>query len=348
MSALSLTLSRLPHLDQLKLLASNFIVLHHLAAYGPISDVLAKAHPTLISWLYEYARSAVQVFIVIAGYLAGKSLSRPGQHFSGAPFELIRQRYRRLILPYLAALTLAILAALLARQWMTDISIPAAPSWPQALAHVFLLQNLLGYDSLSAGVWYIAIDFQLYVMLVFLLWLGSYASKWRAGRWLVIALLMASLFYFNRDASWDNWAVYFFGAYALGAVAAWSADSRRPNAHLLILATVGLAALALDFRERIALALVIALVLGLLQRRKFFIPELPQGQERGAPVQGNISYSLFLVHFPICLLGNTLFSRLGVSDSPAAAMAAFLACWGVSVAAAFLFYRWVELPLSRR
>jgi peptidoglycan/LPS O-acetylase OafA/YrhL len=348
MSDRSLTLSRLPHLDQFKLMASNFIVLHHLAAYGPISDVLAKAHPDMIAWLYEYARTAVQVFIVIAGYLAGKSLSRAGQHFSGAPFDLIGQRYRRLILPYIAALVLAILAALLARQWMSDTSIPAVPSWRQALAHVFLLQNLLGYDSLSAGVWYIAIDFQLYVMLTFLLWLGSLARQWRAGRWLVMALLLASLFYFNRDDSWDNWAVYFFGSYALGAVAAWSADSRRPNAHLLILAMVGLAALALDFRERIALAVVIALVLGLLQRRKFWLPELPQAQERSAPAKANIFYSLFLVHFPVCLLGNTLFSQLGLSDSPAAAMLAFLACWGLSVVAAYLFYRWVELPLSRR
>lgn len=342
-----MTLSRLPHLDHFKLMASNFIVLHHLAAYGPISDVLAGAHPAVMAWLYDYARMAVQVFIVIAGYLAAKSLSHRGQHFSGAPLRLIAQRYRRLILPYLASLLLAIGAAMLARHWMQDASVPAAASWPQALAHVFLLQSLTGYEALSAGVWYIAIDFQLYALLALLLWLGSYAKNWRTGRWLVTAMLLSSLFFFNRDDGWDNWAVYFFGAYGLGALACWSAESRQPKTHLLVLALVTVAALAIDFRHRIALALVTALLLGLMHGHKFSLPTLPAPKVQGAPVPGNISYSLFLVHFPVCLLGNMFFAQLGASASLATATLAFLACWGISLGAAQLFYRWVELPLSR-
>ncbi|MGZ8261721.1 MAG: acyltransferase family protein, partial [Methylotenera sp.] len=62
--------TRFPAIDAFKAIASQLIVLHHLAAYGPLSDAVQQAAPGLISWLYDYARMAVQVFFVIGGYLA--------------------------------------------------------------------------------------------------------------------------------------------------------------------------------------------------------------------------------------------------------------------------------------
>ena len=82
-------------------------------------------------------------------------------------------------------------------------------------------------DALSAGVWYVAIDFQLFALMTLLLWLG------RRPRWpqaLLLGLMLASLFFFNRDEDWDNWALYFFGAYGMGAAAFWAGNARRPAA----------------------------------------------------------------------------------------------------------------------
>ena len=42
----------------------------------------------------------------------------------------------------------------------------------QFLAHALLLHSLLGMDALSAGVWYVAIDFQLFTLFVAVLWLA--------------------------------------------------------------------------------------------------------------------------------------------------------------------------------
>ena len=39
------------------------------------------------------------------------------------------------------------------------------------------------------------------------------------GAGAVVAGVAASLWGFNRDAQWDVWAVYFFGAYGLGMMA---------------------------------------------------------------------------------------------------------------------------------
>ena len=42
---------------------------------------------------------------------------------------------------------------------------------------------------------------------------------------LMASLALASLFYFNRNADWDNWALYFMGAYTLGAVTSWASQT---------------------------------------------------------------------------------------------------------------------------
>jgi hypothetical protein len=33
----------------------------------------------------------------------------------------------------------------------------------QILSHLILMQQILGFDSISSGVWYVAIDWQLYI-----------------------------------------------------------------------------------------------------------------------------------------------------------------------------------------
>lgn len=332
--------------DALKLLASQLIVLHHFATYGPLADALGRAAPALSAWFYDYARMAVQVFLVLGGYLAVRSLAPAGEFRVGTPWRAILQRYQRLTLPFLAALFLAVASAALARQWLNADFIPGAPAWGQALAHAGLLHGVLGVDSLSAGVWYVAIDFQLFALVTLLLWLG------RRPRWpqaLLLGLMLASLFFFNRDAGWDNWALYFFGAYGLGAAAFWAGNARRPGWLLVLLAGVGLLALAFDFRERIALALTVALLLGLLQwRQRTAASRLrpPASLSNAVALLGKTSYSLFLVHFSILMLGNALFARLGLGGSWLTWLF-LLGCWASCLGLAVGFERWVETPLSR-
>lgn len=48
----------LPGVDALKGLACVLIGWHHLAFYGPMSDVVHRAAPWLMNWLYTYGRMA--------------------------------------------------------------------------------------------------------------------------------------------------------------------------------------------------------------------------------------------------------------------------------------------------
>lgn len=342
--------SRFAALDLLKAVASQLIVLHHLAFYGPMADHAQTIAPALIDWLDSHARIAVQIFLVMSGFLAAKVLSPHGLPGVDDPLRIILRRFVKLVPSYLVAIGFAVAASELARSWMTHDSISAPPTLPQLAAHAALLHDVLEYESLSAGVWYVAIDFQLYVLLTLLLWLAGVIAQGRRVTWFVPGLITVavagSLLHFNRDPDWDAWAVYFFGSYGLGALAWWASDTlRRPSAVALLLAAMllsAVAALILDFRSRIAVALVTALILVVVSRGGLILP----GQ-RSALINflGRISYSIFLVHFPVCLIVNAAFTRFAPAQ-PWVQAAGMLIAWAASVAAGAAFHRWIEVPLG--
>lgn len=321
--------------DSFKAGAAQLIVLHHLVAYGPVAAAVALASPMLADWLYDYARMAVQVFLVIGGYLAARSLDGG---IKGGLLPSIFKRYLRLVLPFLAALLLTGVVAMLVRPIFNDDALPAIPTLAQVLAHVFLLHGVLDYESLSAGAWYVAIDFQLYVLFALLVWASRHALRWHLL--IVIALTLASLFHFNRDSALDDWAFYFFGAYGMGVLAFHISRQARALPWLALLVGIAALSLYLDFRGRILVAVCVAAALVLLRH---VAVGKDTWQARGMAYLGLNSYALFLVHFSLCLLGNAAFAWLGW-HAPAAGVAMLLLIWAASNLLADRFYRHVEQP----
>ncbi|MBS0453516.1 MAG: acyltransferase [Proteobacteria bacterium] len=351
----------MPLLDAVKGIACLFIVGHHLCRYGPMPEGAASLAPRLIGWLGRDGRLAVQVFLVIAGFLASASLAPEGVlRARQGPWQRVWQRYARLAMPYLAALCVSVLVAAAIRPWFDHDAVPAAPMFAQLLAHGLLLQDLLGYDALSTGVWYVAIDFQLFVLALALVMLAEWLQRrWRldAARaaWLLVVLVLtmaaASLFAFNLRAELDSTAFYFIGSYGLGMLAFWIGRIRQPGrygAALALLAALGVVALLWDWRIRIAIALAMALLLALGQRRGWL--SAPPAWLAAEPLLwlGRISYSLFLIHFPVILLVNALVAQIGV-HSPWVDLLGMLAAVVLALGAAALLHRWVESrPASAR
>ncbi len=336
--------ARLPLIDALKALASQLIVLHHLAFYGPMSDAVRPWAGPLVDALSAHGRLAVQVFLVVAGFLAVRGLAPGGVPKAFDPVTLVRRRWVRLAGPYLAALAIAVTAAALGRVLTDHDTVPGAPTLVQLLANAAMLQDILGQGALSAGIWYVAIDLQLYALLTVLLWLAHRSPVPGAGPLLVIALGAASLLGFNRDAEWDAWGLYFFGSYALGALAGWAGPTRGGRAALAALAVLGAAALTLDFRTRIAVALATALLLA------WGMPRGLGARRLASPILewlGRISYSVFLVHYPVCMLVAAAAARW-FADAPLPAALGLALAWVGSTAAGALFHRCVEAPLSAR
>ncbi len=346
------TAARLLPIDVLKVVAAQLIVLHHLAFYGPMADHAAALWPGLFDWLAAHARIAVQIFLVVGGFLAGQRLL-PGRPLRGGLIAHGVDRYLRLALPLAAALLVAIAGAALARQWMAHDSIPAGPSVEQWLWHLLLLQDLVGVDALSAGVWYVAIVFQLHVVLLLLV-----AITWPLGRssglapWLLVGAVALSALWFNRQSAWDIAAPYFLAAYGLGVLVAWGSADRSAGLACWAAIVVVAVALAIDWRDRLGLALALAIGLGLWQaiirHRATVVTERrsPGWLQDTISTLARSSFALFLVHFPIALVVNAWFTR-HVSAEPWPQAGGVLMAWLASVAAGECFFRWIEQPLMR-
>ena len=213
--------------DVIKTLASQLIVLHHFVLYGPMIKTVYPLAPAALDWIYNDGRLAVQAFLVLGGYLAARSLAPLAQQLRFQPTapevaRLAWRRYLRLIRPYMVALLLALVSAALARWLLVEPDTPAAPSVQQGLYHLFLLQDIVGVDALSTGVWYVGIDLQLYALLLLLLWGSHSLAAWLGVNVasLRLALLVGaagvSLCLFNRSMNLDIWGIYILGAYGLG------------------------------------------------------------------------------------------------------------------------------------
>ena len=330
--------SRNALIDSVKGLACATIVAHHLAFYGPMSDSAHDLIPSVVDVLSEYGRMAVQVFLVLGGYLAAASLAPDGVLREGPAAQHIGRRFVRLIVPYAVALLVAVLAAALVRPFLEHPSVPGEPELHQLLANALLLQDIVGEEALSAGVWYVAIDFQLFACAVLLLAALRHAPA-RVQRWapgMVAAGGALSLLVFNRMPDQDMWAWYFWGSYSLGMCAFWAARAPRAWAWGLGMAAVGLLALWLEFRARIAVALVAALLLMAVKRHGV--------AWRGAdwlPRLGQMSYSVFLVHFSVCLLVNAVVNHWW-PDAPWPNLLSMVLVFGLSIGAGRMLYLRVE------
>lgn len=331
-------------IDLLKIIAAQCIVLHHFALYGPLSDALNQTAPEISKWFFDYARMAVQVFLVVAGYLAARSLGHGPLPAHGL-LRTVWQRYARLVTPFLLALSVTVLVSAIARPHLDGDLVPDAPSLAQWLAHASLLHSVLGVESISAGAWYVAIDFQLYAMLALLIWLARGRQWLRAA--LVAVMTAASLAWFNLDTEFDVWALYFFGSYGLGALS-WWAGLRARRSHIAmalycVTLMVALSSLALSFRERIALAMGVSSVLLAFGSAQIRMPLRLQSWVRQL---SNSSYSLFLVHFSVLLLTNAVWAELA-PDNSAWSLPFVAGAWALCMLVSLVFHAQVEQRIAR-
>ena len=345
-------------IDVLKVLAAQIIVLHHCVSYGPLALAASLELPNVSSVLFDYGRYAVQVFLVMAGYLAAQSVDKVmgigHAHSNGFGTRLVLQlairRYLRLVGPYVVALLITIVCAALARQWSTDEYIGQTETIAQVLAHLFLLQGVLGYESISAGVWYVAIDWQLFTALA-VVYAVFQRQIVRIG--IISILILASLLYFNRHTSFENSFIYFIGAYGLGILAYWasslnaiqkSVNHASVKKILIAIAIILIVSALHSVWLRNYLALSIAFLLLYAGNKPYLHPQswLASAMQWASAR----AYCAFLIHFAFILLVNTALIALSV-QSPAVAVAAIGLVSVLSWIAANYLYRWVELPVSR-
>lgn len=337
-------------IDAIKAVASQVILWHHFLAYGPLAKTLYPHGAAWFDGLAEHGPNAVQAFLVLGGFLAARSLRsllEPSPSISaGMTFiRLLWKRYIRLSRPYLFALLLVILSAACARLLVTDPDTPATATFMQVVSHALLLHDIVGAKALSVGVWYVAIDFQLYGVLLFLIWLAQRIAPvigldlQRTALLFVTTLLSFSMLWLNRIESLDILAIYFFGSYGIGVVLAWATGQKFELRWIGVLVFVGLAALVIEWRDRLGTALFTAVLLTVALRTNH-----PRNGGSNPTVTwfGRLSYSVFLVHYPVVLLVGSIVASLW-PESLFMALVGFAVSWLLTMALAHWVHHRIEL-----
>jgi peptidoglycan/LPS O-acetylase OafA/YrhL len=343
--------SRMHFVDALRSVAATVIAWHHFAWYGPLSEYALPVIGGSICWFANYGRVAVQVFFVLGGYVMARGMTKRNWSASQVR-KYIAQRYCRLGLPYLAAIGVAIGACALGRNYLPSEVVDPPPNAQLILAHVFFLHKILGYDSLSAGLWFVGVNFQLSLVFVGLLFLREkIASTLPAGSEIPTATMMligwllatSSLFYFNIGDRWENWFIYFYVHFFMGVLVFYGLEDNRGQLLFGLYALMVVVALAYHFRLHLVVTLLTGLILfsggklGIMDRWP---------RSRVIDYLGRTSYSLFLVHFPVLVIVATIWTWLGWTD-PWTAAGGLIVAYAASLAASFAFHRVVEGPADQ-
>jgi peptidoglycan/LPS O-acetylase OafA/YrhL len=269
--------------------AALSVVLFHAVEADHI-PALKEAMPNWLVFALEHGNLGVAVFFVLSGFviafsLDGKSMSLP------TVGRFMLRRSIRLDPPYWAAIIITISLSVLASTLVQGR--PAQTfSAGQILAHLFYLQDLLGYQDINPVFWTLCFEIQFYLVYALLLTAG------RAAMALTIGAMIVSLLWplgIGPDLRTGLFPPLWHG-FLLGVAAYWVLRGKLPTylfaAYVLIISAAAITHES-SFSITCAATAVVIFVVGVCGRLHSAL------SWRWLQGLGAISYSLYLIHNPI-------------------------------------------------
>ena len=276
----------------------------------------------------HYGYLGVQIFFVISGFIIPWSLYRVNYKLSSF-FRFLARRIVRLDPPYLASVFIVVSGYFLSslRPGHEVYRIP----WGQLFAHFGYLNAFIGLPWFQMSYWSLAVEFQYYIFVG--LTFALYTRK--GARWLlfIAAIFAAASLTIGHN---PEFLPHHLPLFLLGIIA-FRAKCLGASRGELLLGVVLASALAwrVDGWREMAAGLVSCSAILFIKSSTPILNFL-----------GTISYSLYLIHVFIGGVVLGLVSRrpgdLGLLKWIVPPLAV-----GVAIGAAFLLYRFIELPSKR-
>lgn len=280
--------------------------------------------------LIPYAWVGVEVFFVISGFVipyALLGLPFKGKHYGG----YLLKRLVRIEPAYLTSIALIIALNYISSLFTIYQGLPFSVSGHNILLHLGYLVEFFDGAWMNPVYWTLAIEFQYYLVIGFLLILWN-----RNNTYLTIVTVLAffSLSFIPQET------VRFFqhtDIFTIGIVGAfYKKDYIHKKYFLLLVAFIGI--VIYIHHSYVITILSIGAILGIA-----FLNTIRNFN--WLVFFGHISYSLYLLHVPIG--GRVInFSKRFVLNTPGKFLVIFIAML-VSVIAAYLFYLFIEKPSHR-
>jgi peptidoglycan/LPS O-acetylase OafA/YrhL len=330
--------------DGLRAIAAMIVILPHCAGF--FSYWVAPSAPTRVMIVVaKFGVYGVQIFFVLSGFVIAYTLRDQGMsaRYIG---KFILRRSIRLDPPYWAAIAL-LMGYLALRQHLGHDPMPY-PSRAQLIAHVFYMQDILGYGDINVVFWTLCIEIQFYIIFCLLIWLVQILSATSPH-----LRHLAFLALFTFSLAWPanllhgglfpgSFLPHWYGFLA-GAMAWWSVDRRLPRwAGCIALSSLWLVVAARFELRSLAVALTATSLLAASYRGNLyhwlnlFVFQL----------LGKLSYCIYLVRVPIADLMLSGLKRMAPAHE-AISYVFFLAVIFITVAVAYGMHRLVEVPALR-
>jgi peptidoglycan/LPS O-acetylase OafA/YrhL len=352
----------LPHLFELDVvrgLMSWWVVVGHVLAFAGFEE---NNVPSVIA-VVMHGAYAVNVFMMMSGFVIAKVLADKNE-----PYRVfLTRRFLRIYPGFLAALTVAILARplyipiLLASRvplpWHYDRIWDAENNhfWPHILAHLSMLYGVIPESTLPyAGIallgpaWSMTIEFQYYLVAPLLILI---ARRFGSKGWItVIAVsgLVSQLFAASLQRNFPTSLPTFLPLFLAGMTSYLiyaqmrekepkvPADILLAGAPLLYLLTGSVPVTIWGFAMALILANgdspAVSKMKSLLNRPSLLF-------------LGKISYSTYLIHYPILWLGKALVACIALHANPLlVALSLFALTTPATLCLSALLYHFVEKP----
>lgn len=347
-------------LDVWRGVACLMVVLHHSGFALRWDETSGAPWRQVVVWFVRQMDLGVPLFFVISGYCIAASMDG-NQARRKSPWAFLRRRLKRIYPPYWGALLVFVLATWSLDQYGLSRLHDGANSLkllsPGALHHAQWLGNVSLTETWRPKVWggpetevYTRIAWSLcfeeqFYLLCFLTLLV--ASRRLFGALAVLSGAILSFRVFAYDAGWlPNYQGMFlqlWHEFAVGLAVYWrlviaqSTRSRRAiELCLVALLAIGVAS---GFRSTWVAALFGLALIGLRDFDQDAMRPAWLGPLRAC---GRRCYSIYLVHLPVCTIGNELMVRLGVVDFRARVFLTIPVVSLAAVAFGFAFFSLVE------
>ena len=289
----------------------------------------------------KYGWLGVPVFFVISGFILPYSLYHANYQINQYGRFLLK-RLIRLEPPYLASLCLGLLIP-----YLFALRPGFQGQWPQfsltqIVLHFGYLNTFSSYDWVNGAYWTLAIELQYYLLIG--LTFAGIAHKQARWRWLTLGLLYCAswlplgfLVGNSKSNSWQSHEAfllsYWLPLFTVGiAIFQHRVGFLRRGAFLLVVVLLEAGAFWCTGSGPVTTCAALAVI------AIYWLPSLP-----GLHWLGSISYSLYLVHLPLCDKTVYLLNHFPVLSPLSVRLIALV----VSIGAAWLLHAYCEKPSQR-
>ncbi|WP_439559679.1 acyltransferase family protein [Dyadobacter sp.] len=306
-------------LDYLRGLAALSVCLFH---FTDKADFLADTN--VFKALFKHGRYGVEIFFIISGLVIPYSMAKASYTFSQA-WTFLKKRIVRIEPPYLICVLLAIFLNYLTTTTSFYVGKAFSIDYAQLFAHLGYVNAFIGKDWLNPVFWTLAIEFQYYIVIALIFPL---ISSRISVVWITTLILFNYLsFYFDRNYLF-NFSVFFSTGIVIYRLLV--NKLTFTNFAICIAALLVFSFYRYSYLEVLVVLFTSIVILAPLRTTllsSFF---------------GEISYSLYLLHFPIGLRIVNLTQRF--TENEMLRSAAVLAALLISIFVAYIYFRVIEKP----